>query len=422
MAPNTDQTIQKTHENNANWTFIGGAPDLAQGWKLYISASNANFAATLEAVLPILEAHSVKCKHVANERVLHKINSGLYGYSQIGKTIVAYLEDEGVLPAMMADLKAALASFTNSTMLPPFADTLGGGLPLSYRYGAFYGDEIVLEGISQKDRRARRSSTFKGLPPDPFANIREPDSSDVSLDRLLIERPVYEVLSQSAKGGVYAALDLASPTFRELILKLGRKNGYVLPDGRDGADLVRREAWFYAQADACGLSALLPAFDGLLEFDGGAIIVLERIQGENLQSIRQRDALDLSHVRGALTILEQFHQEGLLVGDAKLANFIAPTDGPLRVIDFESGTSLNDPRYADQHATFLFTDDGLSANSANREKLHFLYSILHVDEVASFDERTRIINLRELLDRDVSKSDFENAVRDLMRPLLDQQS
>lgn len=418
VAPDAGASAKKARDNSENWTFIGAAPKAAQGWKLYISANNANFGATIAAVLPILMAYSVSGKHVANERVLRKINSGLYGYSQIGKTIVAYIEDEGVLAPMVADLKIVLTPFADSTMLPPFAEPLGAGLPLSYRYGAFFGDEVVLDGIRQTDRRARRSSTLKGIPADPFDRLREPTKSDISLDRLLVGRPVYEVLSQSAKGGVYAALDLASPTFREVILKLGRRNGHILPDGRDGADLIRHEAWFYTQAVECGLLEFVPTFDGLFEFDGGAVVVLERVQGENLQSIRQRDALDLSLVHGALSILERFHQSGLLVGDAKLANFMATPEGKLRIIDFESGSSLKDTRNAEQHTTFLFTDKVLVTNPAIREKLHFLYSILHTDDAASFDERTRIIDLHDVLRRHDCGSGIENAVPDLMRQLL----
>jgi hypothetical protein len=418
VASDAGASDKNSRGSSENWVFFGETPKISQGWKLYVSASNANFAATIAAVLPIFKTFSVGGKHAANERVLRKINSGLYGYSQVGKTIVAYIEDEGVLAPMVADLKIVLTPFANSTMLPPFAEPLGAGLPLSYRYGAFYGDEVVLDGIRETDRRTRRSSTLKGIPADPFDHLREPIRSDISLDHLLVGRPVYEVLSQSAKGGVYAALDLASPTFREVILKLGRRNGHILPDGRDGADLIRHEAWFYTQTFECGLREFVPTFDGLFEFDGGAVVVLERVQGENLQKIRQRDGLHLSHVHGALSILERFHKSGLLVGDAKLANFMATPEGMLKIIDFESGSSLKNASHADQHTTFLFTDEALAKNPAIREKLHFLYSILHTDEAISFDERSRIIDLHNVLQIHDCGAGIENSVRDLMWQLL----
>lgn len=404
--------------DNENWTFVGNLCTATQGWKLYISASNADFGLILETVAPTLKKYGLSYKHVAGERALRKINSGLYGYTQIGKTIVVYIENENCIAALTSDLKALLSPFANSTILPPFADQIGAGLPISYRYGAFSGREIVLNGVVREDSRTARSSATPGLPPDPFAAMLDPMQPNSGLDALLVSYPVYEVLSQSAKGGVYGAMDLASLTFREVILKLGRCNGHILPDGRDGADLIKRECWFYGQAGERGLGYLIPAFDAMFEFDDAAAMIIERIEGENLQAIHLRGELDLSIVERALLVLENFHRSGLLVGDAKLANFLLDSRGVIKVIDFESGGILDSSNEPDHHTTFLFTNPALTNYPAEQELVHFLYSILHTEVIGSFDESSRIVDLGILLDDAGPKPEIEKTVRTLMRGIL----
>ncbi len=388
-----------------------------QGWKLYISASNANFAATLDLVRPILAAHDVGFKHIASQRGLIKINSGLYGYSQVGKTIVAYFDDDAHVVPVVTDLKGALRHFAGTTTLPPFASAVGGGLPLSYRYGSFTGDKILIDGAEVPDDRARPVHGIVGLPVDPFLAVLEAKEKD-GLDSLLLSYPVYEVLSQSAKGGVYAALDLGATSFSEVVLKVGRRHGNVLPDGRDGMDLVRREGWFFKLAVECSLEDCLPRFDGLVELPDAAVIVMERIEGESLQELHRRDKLTVEVLERALTVLRRFHDAGLVVGDAKLANFMLSSAEEIKAIDFESGGLIIELSVPDQHCTFLFTDTRLQQRPRELETMHFLYSVLHTDEGESFDETRRIIDLDVALMCTKEQPPLAMVALDMMRTIV----
>lgn len=417
VSPKIDVPGWKSATGDQNWCFVGEPPKECQGWKLYISASNVNFGNTLGAVWPILVSRALTFKYVASERVLWKINAGLYGYSQIGKTIVVYLEDPAIGLSLLKELKRVLAPFAGTVILPPFANPVGGGLPLSYRYGAFVGETIAINGTEVADNRMRKAPR-DGFPSDPFLAAIEPSRPNAEFEKFLLNYPVYEVLNQSAKGGVYASMDLSSPEFREVVLKVGRRNGNVFPDGRDAMDLVRQESWFYNLAIAEGLGHHIPHFDGIFEFPDAAAIVIERLEGASLQSMMQRDELELRHLTSALQILRRFHDRGLVVGDAKLANFIQTASGELKVIDFESGARIAEKATPDQHCTFMFVNHDLAGQPAVLELLHFLYSAVHEDAAQSFNEETRIIDLQSLIGTTSAKPGVSVSALELMKKVV----
>jgi hypothetical protein len=396
------------------WVFFGKQPRAKQGWKLYISANNNNFNETLRLVRPVLERHRVSFKHVADERSLRKINSGLYGYSQIGKTIVAYIDDETDADGLTRELKFVLKPFDGTTLLPPFAKAIAEGLPLSYRFGSFAGDLIVLNGIEILDERSRNQAALAGLPSDPFSSVTVKSHAEDELQKLLLEFPVFEVIVQSAKGGIFLALDLASPEYSEVILKLGRRNGNILPDGRDGMALVGREFWFFKCAAERGLSECLPLLVRFHKFSSCCVLVMEKIEGETLQHVHLRGDLCVEQVKQALEMLNKFHAVDLFVGDTKLSNFMVKADGSLKMIDFESGDILSARTGPDSHSSFYFTGIEVQASLRHWEQLHLLYSILHHQDVGSFDENDRVIDLEQFLKSYRCTTKLELAVREEM--------
>lgn len=407
--------------NNDNWQFVGTAPVISQGWKLYVSANVANFDEILSHVRPILLNHGQPFKYAADAETLWRLNASMVGYSQIGKSIVVYICDEASVPQLIGELKRALAPFRGSALRPPYATAIGGGLPLSFRYGAFFGDSVIARGERVADQRARRQN-LADLPPCPFVPFIEAETRDQQLNRFLLSYPVFSVLGQAGKGGVFAALDIESPSYREVILKLGRRNGNPLPDGRDGMDLIKREHWFYALLRDTPLARYTPDLVDYCEFDSAAALVLERIEGVTLLGLHLDDALRVDHLCQALAILDAFHDSGYLVGDAKLANFIAPPSGNLKAIDFESAVSIADAESLPKYASFLFTDIELIASPAIWEKLHFLYSVIHIADGTTAAEKKgsndRVINLRAALAAEDAYPPIVDEARRLARELF----
>lgn len=381
------------------WNFVGEPPLITQGWKLYVSANNGTFDEVLRLTAPIFEARGIPYKYVNSERSLWRLNAGLEGYSQIGKSIVAYVGDAPDLADLIGDLKRVLDGYRSSAILPPYAAKLGGGLPIAYRYGSYFSDELQLGSVAVADDRFRLQTQAAELPADPFERFLEARPQDQGLDRLLLQYPVFEAISQSGKGGVFAALDLSAATFSEVILKIGRRHGNLMPDGRDGQSLTKREHWFYdlvcAESD---LAKHVPKVLAFHEFADEAVLVMERLEGQNLLQLQIEEQLRRADVEQAVAILESFHRSGLLVGDAKLGNFIRLASGQLKVFDFETAGVIESRWTPDQHSTFMFVDRQLQSRPAAWELVHFLYSVIHKNETADFDERNRIIDLPALLE------------------------
>lgn len=402
----------------AEWHFVGAAPSIAQGWKLYISANVDNFAAILDAVRPILREYDQPFKYAANAESLWRLNAGMAGYSQIGKSIVVYICDEARAAALADELKRALAPFRGSTLLPPFAQPVGGRYPLSFRYGAFFGDSIELCGDKVADDRLRRQDLSR-LPSCPFLPILEGQPKDEELNRFLLSYPVFSVLGQAGKGGVFAALDIESPTYREVIVKLGRKNGNPLPDGRDGMDLARHEHWFYSLMQGTELARLMPALVDFAEFASASALVLERIDGVTLLGLQMDGDLAPRHLERSLEILDAFHASGYLVGDAKLANFIATPSGEMKAIDFESAVPIAASGDRPRYASFIFTDEKLAGRPCAYEKLHFLYSVIHVSHDTAQSEAKRVVCLEEALSDRKELPPVAAEARELARGIYD---
>jgi hypothetical protein len=405
--------------NNVGWHFVGATPAFVQGWKIYVSSNVANFEAILNLVRPILVAHNQPFKYAADVEALWRLNAGMAGYSQIGKSIVVYICNEACVPQLMSDLKQALTRFRGAALRPPYATPIGGQYPLSFRYGAFLGESIVVGGKRIADERTRRQ-VLSEYPPCPFLPFMEIETQDQEFNRFLLSYPVFSVLGQAGKGGVFAALDIESPTYREVIVKLGRRNGNPLPDGRDGMDLVKHESWFYALLQNTPLIRYAPAVINYSEFESAAALVLERIEGVTLLGLQMDGDLAVTHLVQALAILDAFHCHGYVMGDAKLANFIALPTGEIKAIDFEAAVSIVEAKSLPNYASFLFTDERLAAYPGTWEKLHFLYSVMHLDDDRSYSENdsiSRVICLRDVLASDRALRPIADEARRLAREL-----
>ena len=391
VIPAPEDSGSGQRETTGKWHVAGPPIRGTQGWKLYVSAVRPFFLETLEAARRVFAAHDVSYKYVSSDRVLRKINAGLYGYSQIGKLIIAYFDSSDDPGPVVVALKGALERFRHRSVLPPFTLPIGGGLPLSYRFGSFSGDRLHVNGREYPDDRTRNPAWIREYLEDPFAALCEPPVERKAFDRLLARFPVYEVLAQGGKGGIFAAFDLEAGEFHDLILKVGIRHGQILPDGRDGMDLLRHERDIFARLAGTAAADIVPRMRGYHEFGDRNVLVLDRIEGADLLKRKLDGTLTRAHLSTALSALSRIHKAGLYVGDPKLANFIADTEGRIWAVDFESAGEIAHVR-PDPLCTFHFSRPRITGVTA-RERIHLMYSALHPIEERSFSETDRIIDL-----------------------------
>lgn len=356
-----------------------------------------NASAILRCTCRVLAEHQVHFKYAVNLRALQQINSGRLGYSQVGKNLVIYAESR-LLPLVEA-LRVCLWPFRGESPRVPYARSLGDDLPLYYRFGAYQGDTIRIGEEEREDIRTRHDLAVPDGIENPFTTIESGAASSTPTEvRSFLRRyPVTSAIVQRGKGGVFRGLDLASPTFREVIIRLGYPAGEVQRDGTDGVALVRREQRFFSELTRRGVSDIAPTW--IADHNDGkwAVLVTEFLAGENLMTLRAEDRLTVAHVEAGLTLIRRLHAAGLYWGDAKLANLLVLADGAIRAMDFETAGRIDQDALT-QMCTFSWP--AATRDPRVFDIMHYLISVLyqHEDVVVS-SAGPRRVDLAELLAR-----------------------
>jgi hypothetical protein len=322
------------------WFACGTPPSESQGWKLYVSATILNARRLVEVVHSVASRAGLHFKYIKTAVLLRKLNAGMFGYSQVGKTVVIYLprpERE-----FLDSLKASLAPYRDQCPAVPCAIPFGDDLPLYYRYGAYRNRRLQLGGDSVEDDRTHALSAVPEGIEDLLKPFTLPVNTPAEVQAFLLRYPAFEAIQQQGKGGIFIGLRLESPQFQEVVLKVGYHRGMMQLDGGDGCTLLRRELAFYRELDRRGIASDAPQLIDSLDTARKVILVLEYIAGMNLLALRLQNQLTVDHLEKCWSILHRLHDHGLYLRDAKLANFLADDEGDVRVLDFETAGILGD--------------------------------------------------------------------------------
>ena len=277
------------------------------------------------------------------------LNSGLGGFSQVGKFLTVY-------PQSTADallLARKLHAVTKGLAAPvvPYDARYRANSVVYYRYGAFLnrahdrsrsGRILDPEGKPHRDVRRQGGA----VPPwlhNPFNNIER--RSRLRRGPIGVDYLPYKALMQRGKGGVYEAIDLSATPACVVIIKEGRPHGETSLAGDDGRDRVHHEAAVLCSLIAAGL----PVPRVLREFtqNGNRYVVLEKVEGRRLIARDRIQPLQLGwrSAKRVLNLLEpllrRMHEAGWIWRDCKPAHIFTARGG-VRVIDFEGACRLED--------------------------------------------------------------------------------
>ncbi len=158
----------------------------------------------------------------------------------------------------------------------------------------------------------------------------------------------YKIVSQLGKGGMGEVWRAEDTTLgREVAIK-------VLPEAvaSDPERLARfeREAKVLAALDHGNIAAIY----GLEEVEGRQLLVMQLVEGENLQQRIARGALSLEEAlpitRQIAEALESAHEKGIVHRDLKPANVMVTPEGQVKVLDFGLAKALEaDPASSGSH-------------------------------------------------------------------------
>lgn len=378
------------HKEDSSWYFVIPSKNYTfarQGWKIYISMSPATATEIINKVGVFLINKAIPFKYIKSSNKLKELNSGLLGYSQIGKSFVIYLSEfnREVVKAILLKM----SDFTNTAQTPPFTNKIAGGMPISYRYGSY--QDLFLEsekGLLKDDRYDQYSELPEGVT-DQFSELGDYKQEDNKLEGFLLKYPVIDVISQRGKGGVFTALDLSQESYTEVILKCGYYLGEVSEFGTEGAQMVRNEILYTKLISELKLTEY-PVAKLIDSFDFGKTVVAvnEKVEGRRLDIIHHQNEIDISLGNRCLNAIKCLHDNGIYWGDAKLGNVLLNKDGKLIYIDFEFAGSIHF-KSNNIAATFRFTDQK-QMDAKKNDIIHFIASILY--DPSKEDHRSLSIN------------------------------
>ncbi|MEU2243888.1 hypothetical protein ABZ572_31320 [Streptomyces sp. NPDC018338] len=407
---------------SALWYACGvPAPGIRQGWKLYVPMTLLNAQEMLHRVAPLLLGADLHFKYVKDLATLQHLNAGVHGYSQIGKCLVVYLPHPQA--SFLETLKEALGPYRDQCPAVPCARPFGGRLPLFYRFGAYVGSTLVLDGREVTDDRGSLAHAVPEGVSDALAGFTEPEAEDPDVGRFLRRYPAFRALAQQGKSGVFHAMDTTAPTLRQVVLKTGYHRGQMQPDGTDGCDLLRREIACYRLLAERRLDRMAPALLDTLDVPRKVALVLEYVDGPNFLHHKLNGRLRPRHLDLAWLLLERFHAAGVYLGDAKLANFLvgpiadadADADEGVRVVDLEAAGVIGD--HAPPIRTFFITPE--PEDPRRSDLAHFLVSVLYPYDQAGKGWANRRVDLRACLEREPA-DEAEAWALERLRALLDE--
>jgi serine/threonine protein kinase len=214
---------------------------------------------------------------------------------------------------------------------------------------------------------------------------------------------------------VFQALDVASGL--DVIAKVGLRHGAELPDGRDGAFFVGNEAVMYQRMRERGLGTRLPGFIAFACEDDASILILEKLDGDNLWTGRKNLSSDPEWIRQAIDAMQAVHRTGFVLGDAKLTNFVV-SGSSLRIIDLESCQDLKADRVELMPASFRIV--GIAGlDHFEVDLMHFLASVLFVEEQHGSLLADRTIDLAEVMNRAAPRDPWDELAMETIRRMME---
>jgi hypothetical protein len=344
-------SIDPVNEASDRWITVhhGQAYPPAQGWKIHVSAGIGSIEAVLHAVLPVLLRGQSTFKVISSLAHLDDLNQGKAGLSQIGKAITIYPNNDIQALGLAILLDKATQGMRGPAI--PSDRPLTAGSLVYYRYGEFYGREMVLvdkayvPAITAPDGRLIPDTREPGIhspswASDPFVRMGIAGPYEERTALLQNRYLIVATIAASARGTVARGIDIHK--LQPCILKRAAHDGQMSLTGRDAQDYLR-----------CGVELLallandsrFPRMIDLFPDGQDLILILTEVPGMTLaryiRDLHLRETIlseaeILTWIHELAQLMTILHDHGFVYCDLQPSNIIVKPDTHLCLIDFDA--------------------------------------------------------------------------------------
>jgi predicted Ser/Thr protein kinase len=350
---------------NQHWSYcIQQKVTIKTSFKIHLSATiqNANLVAELFFKYITKRNMAINYKIVSSLEKLELQNSGAYGYSQIGKFITIYPNNNNELLFLLDDLNNIFKGIKSIKIPSDFQYKLSE--VVFYRYGEFIIDD------SFKDTRNQEIPKNVKIPiPDFFINryYKIPD-------RFIL----LDVITKNAKGGVYKALD--TQLNKIVILKEASNLSNIDIFNRDSIDRLMLEKSILTKISKENFS---PKILGEFYVEDSYFLELEYIQSKPLSEVVSSIPVKIWFNKLVACIEMLNLKYNISYRDLSFNNILLTSQNKIYIIDFEF--ALDKQIFLEYDSISLYGTPGfyetdLSMQSTQPEDIFGLVSLLYWNE------------------------------------------
>lgn len=354
----------------------------AYGFKIHISATSENCIQIGYKVLKYLEINRLSFKICKSLNDLIKLNSAEYGYSQIGKFITIYPQQDSNINKHLMRINL-LTKFDRSISIPSDYNYLNSEV-VYFRYG-----ELVDNSKGSNEFIDKRTRYI----PDNVENL----INYSSLDRY-IKIPEYlhplSIIENSKKSIVMVCFD--ENTKSKYILKIGKHLTDIEENNIDSADRILNEYQMLRKFEK-NKNIVTPI--NLIMIKNNIALLEEYIEGDSLLEIIKENKVIRKNkefiIKELIDTIQNIHDKMIYLGDLSLANImVTKKDNMIKLIDLEYFHQRKDPVYIYYNkGTLGFYKDKISGKQADLFSLVKIIYYLYNPEEYNEDLKNKFENI-----------------------------
>lgn len=327
-----DNYIKKFNwDNNYSEYWLMNIPNKINntvGFKIHISASIINAQKIAEIFLEYVKDKNVNFKIISSLKLLEKQNIGQSGYSQVGKFITVYPEDNNELKILLEEFNLLFKSFNSPKIPSDFQYKLSS--VVYYRYGE------IIKTYSFQDKRD------KTLPEGVIVPIK--DYYIKRLNSIPDHLIILKAIKKNGKGSVYKCLD--TKIKKIVILKEGHLQGNMNVFNVDSLDFLTNERNILKLLENMHNT---PEIIDDFYIGNSYFLELNMLEGESLYEILKKRSLSnrdiIRIIINICFLIEELHNKyNIIHRDISFYNILILNE-ELSVIDFEYSYKKNQWNY-----------------------------------------------------------------------------